>query len=350
MGVWYCTREDIESALDVIATSRSHTRIDRIIESESRNVEGLLHRRFYPERATRYFDWPNYQRTVPWRLWLDSNELISIYAFTSGSTSFVQDTDYFLRRMDDLSEPPYEYVELNLAASTGWNVGSTHQRNMAIDALYGHSANEDSAGTLAANVTSSSVTTIDVSDSAAIGIGDLVHVDSERMIVSEKSMITTGQTLQTPVGANNSEVTIAVSSGAAFAKFETIMLDAERMLIVEITGNNLIVIRGWRGSTLAAHTGSTIYAGRRLTVRRGVLGTTAATHTLGTAIARHQVPGPVRTLTIAQVLNTLLQESAGYARTAGSGDNVREVLGVGLDDARRAAVTTLGRQLRIGAV
>src|SRR5690606_22447868 len=56
---WYTTRETVKAALDYKETARNDAQVDRAIESASRAVEGLLHRRFYPETATRYFDWPN---------------------------------------------------------------------------------------------------------------------------------------------------------------------------------------------------------------------------------------------------------------------------------------------------
>ena len=57
------------------------------------------------------------------------------------------------------------------------------------------------------------------------------------------------------------------------------------MLITDIAGNNLIVKRQKSGSTLAAHTGSTIYAPRQVTITRGDLGTTAGSLVLNSATA-----------------------------------------------------------------
>ena len=65
-------------------------------------------------------------------------------------------------------------------------------------------------------------------------------------------MLATGQTLQAPglTDRANAE-TVPVTNGAAIAVGETILIDAERMLTVDIAGNNLIVKRGFDGSTLA---------------------------------------------------------------------------------------------------
>jgi len=73
----YCTREDVKLAPDFAETARGNSRIDRAIDGVSRLIEGELHRVFYPQDATRYFDWPNQggsgggQYANPWRLWLD---------------------------------------------------------------------------------------------------------------------------------------------------------------------------------------------------------------------------------------------------------------------------------------
>jgi hypothetical protein len=87
MGVWYCTREDVKSSLDSKESARNNGQVDRAIESASRAVEGLTHRRFYPETDTRYFDWPNAQYARPWRLWLDQHELVSVATLSSGGTT-----------------------------------------------------------------------------------------------------------------------------------------------------------------------------------------------------------------------------------------------------------------------
>jgi hypothetical protein len=111
------------------------------------------------------------------------------------------------------------------------------------------------------------------------------------------------------------------------------------------------VKRAWDGSALATHAASAdIYAPRTLTVVRGALGTTAATHTTTTAVVKHIVPYPVRDLTIAEALNTVLQERSGYAREVGSGENSREASGRGLRDLRESVYTSHGRKARISAI
>lgn len=355
MGVWYASREDVKTALDYKETARNNAQVDRALEYASRSVEKLCHRVFYPTVATRYFDWPNHQYAKAWRLWLDQNDLISVTTFVSGGVT-VAAADYFLEPVN--SGPPYSYVEIDLSSSASLSAGDTFQRSAAILGLWGHSNDEAPAGTVAANATSSA-TTIQVSDSASVGVGQLLRAGTERLLVTEKRMVTTGQTLQTPLTAMKNNETVAVTDGTAYSVGETLLLDAERMLIVDIAGNNLTVKREWGGSTLAAHTGSTIYAPRQLTVTRGVLGTTAAALTLADPVVKWLAPGPVRELCVAEAAVALLRESSGYAaqtgvgsqsRTVGGGQATRTAPGIGIGDLRDQVYASHGRKARSRAV
>lgn len=347
---FYATREEIKAELDVRETARSNQRIDRALADATLAVEGLTHRVFYPTLATRRFDWPARAGvTTPWILRLNNNELISVTTLTSGTTT-IATSDYFLRRADDNDQPPYTRIELNLDSNATFGHGTTYQRDITVVGLFGYRNDETTTGSTTAAVSSTTATTInvDAATSAAVGVGSLLRVDSERMIVTDRAQLSTGQTLGgTGLTNQNNAVTVTVASGAAFAAGETILIDSERMLIEDIAGNNLTVRRAWDGSTIAAHSlGATIYAPRTLTVTRGALGTTAATHNSGATVYRWDAPGPVRQLAIAEALTDLLQGRSGYARTAGSGENERETSGRGLNDLRDRVYTSHGRKAR----
>lgn len=347
MGIWYATVEDVKQALDVKATAITDRQIGRALESASRNVDGLCNRVFYPEIDTRYFDWPNQQYAWPQNLWLDQNEVLSVTTLSSGGRT-ISSSDYFLE--PNTYGPPYDRISLNLSTSSYYGGGATWQRAITVTGVFGFCNDTEAAGTLATAISSTSATTMNVSDSSLIGIGDLVLIDSEYLVVTGKSMLTTGQTLQTPLTASASNTTVAVTDGTAFHAGEFILLDSERMFITDIAGNNLTVKRQWDGSTLAAHTGSTIYVPRTLSVTRGVLGTTSATHLISTALNRHVVPGLVHDLTVAEAIVRFEQETAGYARTVGSGDNVRNASLAGLEDLRAATYERFGRKSRVRAI
>src|SRR6266536_1045041 len=347
MGVWYATREDVKSALDLKESARANAQVDRVIESASRSVEGLLRRRFFPQVATRYFDWPSYQYALPWRLWLDQDEIISLTSMTAGGVTI---TPGNVNLEPANSGPPYTRIEINLGSSSSFASGPSYQRALTLTGVFGYSADEEPAGALAALISSTTAATADVTDSAAVGVGTIVKVDGERMLVTEKSMLTTGQTLQTPLTASVADVTVNVTTGSAYVVGETILLDSERMLVVDVAGNALTVRRAYDGSVLASHSGSTIYAPRRLTVTRGALGTTAATHSNAAPVVRHVVPGLVRELAVAEAVNTLEQEQSGYARVVGEGEAAIEVRGQGLQSIRMAALDRYGRRARSRAV
>ena len=349
MGVWYATREDVKSALDIMETARNDVQVDRAIENASRQVEALTHRRFYPELATRYFDWPNASYAESYRLWLDSNELISATTVVSGGTTILA-SKYDLRRSDDLSEPPYTYLELSLSSNAAFSSGSTHQRSLSILGLYGYKNDTSPAGALA-EALDNSETGVDVNDSAIVGVGTLLNCESERMIVTGKSLLSVTTITGASLTAVNSDALVGVTAGTAFKTGEVITVDAEKMRIIDIAGNNLIVKRAWDGSVLATHsTGATIYAPRTLTVVRAALGTTVATHADTTALTKQTYPGPVVALTVAYSLNELLQESTGYARSVGTGDNQREFSERGIKELASDCMRAVGRQMRSGAI
>jgi hypothetical protein len=98
---------------------------------------------------------------------------------------------------------------------------------------------------------------------------------------------------------------------------------------------------------LASHTaGATISAPRLLTVLRGQLGTTAAGWSSSTAVSRHRPPSVIRDLAIAETVNRVLQETSGYAREVGEGDNARPAPGMSLADLWDEAETVRGRKNR----
>lgn len=336
------TREALKKALDVKATARSDDDIDRAIQAASRAVEGLLHRRFYPQDMTRYWDWPNYTYAYPWRIWFDAWELAAIPTQVTTGGQTIPINEIFFEPVN--SGPPYTYMELNRSTTAAFGVGSTPQRDVAVTGTFGYDLNTTAAGALAAAVSDTTTGTITVTNSAGAGVGDVAVIDSERMLVADKALLTTGQT--GTIGSSTATQALPVQNGTTFFVGEAVTLDAESMLVTAVTGNNLIVKRGWDGTTPAAHTSATVYAPRLWTVTRGALGTTAATHANSAAISRYVVPSLVQQLALAEAENNLLQAVSGYARTVGAADNARPVSGQSLADIRAMAYQQYGRKVR----
>lgn len=345
MDPWYCTREQVAGALDTSTTALDDAQIDRAIASASRNIEGRLHRIFYPLLATRTFDWP--QDSKPWRLWLNQHELISVTTLTAGGVAIAA-SDYLLRPIDG---PPYNSVEIDLSSSAAFSAGATHQDAISILGLFGYTNVEDQVGDLASTLGGTPTSTATITwNTPRIGVGDILRVDSERMIVTAKTWVDSTQNLATPLTASKSNVTVAVSDGTAFAAEDVLLLDSERMLVTDVAGNNLIVRRAYDGSVLAAHTGSDVYTRRGVELARAQLGTSIASHSSAADVMRFVVPDLVNTLCIAEAIDTIHQEQAGYARTAGSGEMQRELRAVGLQRLRDDAYTAYGRKARTWAV
>jgi hypothetical protein len=348
----YCTREDVQVALDVASTARSSAQIDRIIEGQSRSIDGQMRRVFYLTTATRKFDWPDLTGTsaYPWRLWLHQNEVISVTTLTSGGT-VIPSSGYLLEPVND--GPPYDRIDINLGTTSSFSSGATWQQSISVLGQFGGCpANTAPAGALAAAIASTSATTCDVTDGSALGVGSTLVIESERLLVTGRTMLTTGQTLQSPdLTADDANASVNVTDGTKYLAGEVILVDSERMLIVDVVANVLTVKRAWDGSVLAAHTaGATIYAARRLTVTRGAFGTTAATHLISTAVATHVVPSLIHSLAVAESVSELLNEESGMARTIGSGDYARTPSMSALRDLRAQARSTHARQLRMRTV
>lgn len=346
-GIWYATREDVMRALDVKETARSRRQIDDALEAASRSVDALCHRRFYPVDATRFFDWPNFQYAYPWRIWFDQWELRAVPAsITSGGVDIPLAACLF---EPVNSGPPFSSMELRRDQPYSFGVGQTPQRDVAINGPWGHRTTETALGMLTAAVTSTTATTVSVDGptSAVTGVGSILRIDSERLIVTDRTQTSTGQT--GTLTSSKSDVALTVADGTSFAADEVLTLGAERVRIDDIAGNVLTVERAYDGTVLAAHTTATIYAPRTLTVTRGALGTTADSHGNASTVYRYDPPGLVHQLTKAEAIWTLLQERSGWARmssASGSSGSGAPVSLAALNDLRSQTTTEHGRKAR----
>lgn len=344
---WYVSRETVKAALDIAETARSDDAVDRSIASASRSVEGFLHRIFYPLTATRCFDWPSPNRSRSWRLWLDQHELISLTSITAGGVA-IDPADVVLY---PTSGPPYNRVEVSLDSPSAFSSGDTHQQAIAITGVWGYTADEEQVGELAGVLGASSSASASVVWSDVVGVGDILRIGDERMIVTGRQMTDTGQDLAADLAGQNAATAVPVADGAAFLPGQTLLVGAERMLVVDIAGHSLIVRRAWDGSALAAHSsGADVYALAAVRLDRAQLGTTLSAHSPGAAVWRHVVPGLVGELCVALATVTLTQRQSGYARTARRDSTHREVTAYGLEQIREAAYAAYGRKARVRAV
>jgi hypothetical protein len=312
----YATREDIKDALDVLETARANFEIDRQLQAASRLIDERMHRKFFPLIDTRSFDWPNIQTPWPWRLWLDQHELISLTQLSSGGI-LIPSANVKLYPTDG---PPYDHLELDISTSSAFTAAQTWQYSITGQGLFGFRADELAAGTVPTGGLDSVSTSISLGIPAYRGVGSLLRIDTERMIVTNRTMISSGQALGAGgLAMQNAANLCPVADITQFAVGEALLIDGERMRVEDTAGTNLVVKRAWDGSVLGAHTaGTTIYANRQLTVVRGALGTTAASHTATTGVFEHDPPSPIRQLAVAQAVVNLVQTRAGYPQATTS--------------------------------
>lgn len=347
MGIWYTTREAVKSSTDSASVARDNVRVDRAADAASRTVERLLHRKFYPFAGTYGFDYPGDRYARSYRIWFDQFDLVAATSVRNGDGTTIDAANYFLYPQDG---PPYEWIEINRGSTSYFSTGSTVQRAVQITGTWGWDNTTALAGTLAAGI-NASVTSLTVSSVASIGVGSLLTVGSERLVVTDKAQTGSGQNLSSDVDAKNATTTVPVGSGAAFAVGEEILIDSEKMLITDISGNNLTVERAQDGTVLAAHaTGTAVYVPRVLTVSRAATGTTAASHSMSDPVYVQQYPGGIVQLATAIAANSLKQDLSGWSAVTGSGENGMQVAGGGLPALMKSAYMTYGRQGRYGAV
>lgn len=355
--VFYCTRESVQDAFDIREAAHRSTQIDEAIASASDDIDGWLNRHKHglaPRIATRYFPWPARNYAPAWKLWLDENELVSVSSLTAGGTAIAA-SDYFLEPVN--SGPPYTHIELDLDSNASFTNTGTAQRAIAIVGVWGINDDQKAAGALESAVGSTSTTTVDVTRSDIVGVGSVLEVDDEKMLVTGKSSLDTTQNLASAMNALKNDQTVDVSDGTLFFVGEQVLIDSERMRITEISGNNLTVVRAYDGSTLAAHSvGADVYVYRRLTVERGALGTTAATHSDAASVTVWDVPSLVRDLCKAEAITRLEQEFSAYGARVYSDEAERDssgtevVAGRGLTDLRKSCARRYKRKFRKWAV
>lgn len=304
--VAYCTREDVQRALNLADNPRLNSRVDDAIMAGARQVEGLLHRKFYPETRTISFDQPGDEY-----LWL-YRDLAEPTSILSGGTPMTVGTDVILRPRGGA---PFRWLEARFSGGVFWQSQDTPQDSIVIAGEWNYPVPAVPAATLALTV-SPSVASIRLDFSAEIGAGALLLAGSERLLVTGKSYVTTGATLDADLSSSKSAVVVTVSDGSVFEPGELLIIDSERMFVEWVIGDTLTVDRAVNASVLAPHTtGATVYAPRVANVLRGQCGTTAASHSAGDTVSLLKPPSLVSELNLAYAINNQQGASGAYARS-----------------------------------
>ena len=243
----YATREQVKDALDLKDTARANRRIDDAITAASRDVDRLCHRIFWPQTGSRTFDWPHPTQATPWLIWLSEGvgdppmpDLATLTGLTSGGAAIP--TTAALLRPDD--GPPYTRLEIDTSTAYSLGGGATWQRDITATGVWAYSLDSAAAGALA-EALDATETAVDVTDSATVGVGDLLQAGTERMLVTGKTMADTTRTVAgAGLAASTAGQTLTVSGGTWFAG-ETLLVEAERLLVDDVAATTLVVRRGW---------------------------------------------------------------------------------------------------------
>ena len=330
MSNWYTSREALKRAVGLFGTSR-HAQIDRTVEAVSNSISKQTRRRFIPETATKLYKWPQRFSDNTTTLWTGA-DLLSVTTLQTKaqdtSPTTIASSDYFLE--PNTYGPPYDRIEIDQSSTSSFESGDTQQRSISVLGSWGYSNNTSSAGTVVSGLSSSTTaTTMVISDGSLIDVGHTLLIESEQIFVSDRTSAAepNNDLLDGVLTADRSE-TVTVDDGSRYFVNEVILVDAEQMLITNITGNVLTVTRAYDGTTLASHSNNTaVHVFRSLTIERGVNGTTAATHANSTAISKYDVEYAIQELTISMALAQLAQEGASWGRQVGAGDGAFEFSG-----------------------
>lgn len=330
----YVSREALMAATDITPSLAVSSQLDRILQATARGIDDHFHRHFYVLTEARTFD--RYQQNRQHRYGLGSGFLLN-KDLLSYTTVVVDDTTITSGiEVAPQEGPRYDWINqqgdvVTITGDWGYNTDTTSP-----------------AGALAEDLDGTE-TGVDVTDSSKIGTLEAIIVNSERMVVTARSLLDTTADLAADLTAVASDVTVTVDDGSLVNAGETITIESENMFVLSIAGNDLTVIRATEGTVLAAHTGTLdVYAPRTLTVERGALGSTAATHSSADAVVKYQAPPVIRELQMAEALTQFEQEKAGFGRTVGSGEGAREAAGKGIEDIRRRA--SKYRKVRLASI
>ena len=346
----YITREHVQRA-----TSNMYDPmlIDGMIVSASMAAEDWLHRIFYPRVGVALLDWPTAANNDAYRFDLGINELISVTRVVSGGTD-VPLTDIILRREDDIDSPPYGILELRVGSNYCLQASPNGQQSLSITGKFGYNDTTNSTGAVLSGAITDSDEQLSITpfnNRVDIGVGSLILIDDEYMIVYGNRYDDTGATLSAGMSAAKGGTTLLIDDTTAIAVNETIIVDSERMYITAITGSTVTVRRATEGTTLAGHlANSVVYAARTFLVSREACGSTSVVHADATGIRVHEFNYLLQELVTALVIVALSQSLAEYGKTVGTGTMTRESSGKGLQEIQERVYWALGRMERGGAI
>jgi hypothetical protein len=234
----------------------------------------------------------------------------------------LQASDYLLYPLGRLWElGPYARITIapDATALSSWS----HEEDIiSIAARWGKYEHTIDTGTTVSAQNDSDAALV-VDNGAVIGLGAVLLIDTEQELVEAYGAATDSTaTLNGDLDASSEEV--PVSDGTKLGINEIIKVEFEQMVVRDISGNTLLVERGWNGTKKVTHAATTAaYVYRTFTVKRAVNGTTAAAHS--TANIGRYVPPDIVNYLCRQIATLMLKKAqSGYAGKIGDA-NLGEV-------------------------
>ena len=198
----YITLAQLKTSLEITDTL-SDSQLSSVIETASRSIDGYCGRSFYPERKVNYFDTPC-GRDLDMGLY-DCLEIVTI---TNGSEGALATTEY---RTFPYNFTPFYEIRLKPQSVSFWatDTDSSEIAAISVDAIWGYRSNYSREAW-------SSVTTL------SSGISD-------------------------------TDTTIITALEYPFSAGDIIKLGTEMMLVTDCDTAGVDVLRGYNGTTAAAH-------------------------------------------------------------------------------------------------
>lgn len=335
MAGWLTTRESVKRSMSWLGSDRDQ-QIDELIAGATESIYQELNRdndarRFIPYTAlARLHRFPTEDIQPDTRLLLDG-DLWSVDTLTKDGTDVVAivAADYFLEP-NNLG-PPYHRIDIDLASTAFFAAKDTPQRAITVTGTWARSNVTATAGSLGAAIGTTGATSMQVKDGSLVEVGHTLLIQSEQLVVTERSDNDIGVNVAgSGLAASVTDTTLTLGDPADnLAVGEIIRINSEKMRVTSVNSATVVVVeRQYDASTLAAHSsGDDIYAERTFTITRGENGTTAATHADDTAVSKYVVPADIRRLCRGDTIVTGQQERGGWAQTVGQGEGQTEFRG-----------------------
>jgi len=313
MSQIYCSVGDLLEDLDIDGVrNQSETRILDKIKFASRWIENNIGK-FIPMSETRRYDGDGTKE-------MNVDPILAV-------TSIVDDlitlgsTEYLLYPRNRLwRNGPYVRIKIDPDATSLYN-WSLEDDIIVITGKFGLYEESIVTGATVASQTDSS-TSLVVDDAHGITPGAVLLIESEQESVDAVGAAT-DSTANTSTAMDLDDEQVTLTDGTKVKIGEVIRINFEQMKVIDISGNDILVQRGWNKTMRVAHlTAQDVYIYRTFTVTRGANGTSAAAHT-NKAISRYVVPADILSL-CKQMAGLMLRktdsEYAGKVGNAATGE------------------------------